>query len=68
MSESFNGVDPGMKGRENTRFPIGTMTVDAMNNTLAEPNLLAKIGEIHKKTTFHPMHPSQARASMQTLK
>ena len=42
MSESFNGVDPGMNGRENTRFPTGTMTVEAMNNTLAEPNLCSR--------------------------
>ena len=42
MSESFNGVDPGMNGRENTRFPMGTMTVEAMNNTFAEPNLFSR--------------------------
>jgi hypothetical protein len=42
MSESFNGVDPGKKGRENTIFPTGTMTVDAMKSTLAEPNLFAR--------------------------
>ena len=38
-SESFNGVDPGIKGRANAKLPMGTMTVDAMNKTLAEPNL-----------------------------
>eukprot|EP00580_Thalassiosira_gravida_P003772 CAMPEP_0201622024 /NCGR_PEP_ID=MMETSP0492-20130828/47192_1 /ASSEMBLY_ACC=CAM_ASM_000837 /TAXON_ID=420259 /ORGANISM="Thalassiosira gravida, Strain GMp14c1" /LENGTH=37 /DNA_ID= /DNA_START= /DNA_END= /DNA_ORIENTATION= len=37
MSESFNGVDPGTKGRAKARLPTGTMTVDAMNKTLAEP-------------------------------
>ena len=42
MSESFKGVDPGMNGMANAKFPIGTMTVDAMNKTFAEPNLQNK--------------------------
>ena len=39
ISESFSGVEPGMKGKANTKLPIGTMTVDAITSTLAEPNL-----------------------------
>lgn len=42
MSESFNGVEPGTNGKENTKLPIGTMMVDAMTSTLAEPNLSHK--------------------------
>ncbi len=38
-SESFNGIDSGMNGNANAKLPIGTITVDAMNNTLADPNL-----------------------------
>ena len=38
-SESRRGVAPGTKGRAKARLPRGTMTVDATNRRLAEPNL-----------------------------
>ena len=40
MSESLKGIEPGMKGKANAKFPSGTMTVDAMNKTFADPNLV----------------------------
>ncbi len=39
ISESFSGVEPGIKGNAKTMLPMGTMTVDAMTSTLADPNL-----------------------------
>ena len=40
MSESLKGIEPGIKGKANAKFPRGTMAVDAINKTLADPNLI----------------------------
>lgn len=47
ISESFSGVAPGKNGNANTKLPMGTMTVDAMTSTFADPNLTS--GTIHEQ-------------------